>query len=764
MRGGNISKEGWYKINKLLDGRKSKEIYNKDYMAKEIIEYYKNLYEDNPKRESLNHTQLKDTVSSILKIMIKNTNEKTDKIWPPNSNARDFNGISQKLIEKIIKGDNLLTELINYNSVLAIICQDEKNSNIFLHTISRSILFKKKESIRGGTDLRVINILPAWLVILEKLCAHKIKELLINKITMTQYGFIEGGNCNIAKIMIWYYAKKKGLNKHLLIDIKKAFDTINRGKLKNMLTEDFNGDNLNLLLSFINIYDSLTIDIIDNQIFPTKGGPQGSSIVPIFFIYYLDKTLKNIILKEGVKIQAYADDMVVQAKCIEDLEDAYFKIKDSIKNYDLSINPEKCEILSEDTKDKITDNDEGIDIESKLSVKYLGQKINSEGISEEIIDNKIFGKVKNKLNRLNYLTRLTRIRIFKIYMISKVNHLLPLITLNGHLTICWKYIRRIIYRDILQIQTSPLEGMVTLGLGYYNIIVKPILKMMEHEYIFFSNNSTLDFMKEAAKKSLIHWKIIEQKMPKEVESKIDEMINNINWYSSLELDKLIYNNMGNRLIRNSQDKEMIIKDTRCLKYPNYLYLLSNAASHEIIDTIIQKEKAKKDKNITKKENRITNLLARMFLCLIIGEKIIQDKTLVYSKDYLGDIEEEMTILELKLTQEIKDAITNSEGKINEVQEDIYMRIRCELRKNNITFGDLLVEGKLFEMQKNLRSILSKMSKEQARSIDLLYELIEESQIIPSIKNKVGRPKKDKGNTEKNQMKIDTMHFMDIEQK
>ena len=80
--------------------------------------------------------------------------------------------------------------------------------------------------------------------------------------------------------------------------------------------------------------------------------------------------------------------------------------------------------------------------------------------------------------------------------------------------------------------------MVTLGLGYYNIIVKPILKMLEHEYIFLSNNSTLDFMKEAAKKSLIHWKIIEQKMPKEVKSKINEMINNIRWYSSHELDNL----------------------------------------------------------------------------------------------------------------------------------------------------------------------------------------------------------------------------------
>ena len=191
-------------------------------MAKEIIEYYKNLYEDNPKRESLNHTQLKDTVSSILKIMIKNTNEEIDKIWPPNSNARDFNGISQKLIEKIIKGDNLLTELINYNSVLAIICQDEKNSNIFLHTTSRSIFFKKKESIRGGTDLRVINILPSWLVILEKLCAYKIKELLINKITMTQYGFIEGGNCNIAKIMIWYYEEKR-IKQTFINRYKKGF-------------------------------------------------------------------------------------------------------------------------------------------------------------------------------------------------------------------------------------------------------------------------------------------------------------------------------------------------------------------------------------------------------------------------------------------------------------------------------------------------------------------------------------------------------------
>jgi len=34
---------------------------------------------------------------------------------------------------------------------------------------------KKKSNIRGGTDIRIINILPAWLIILEKLAQVKIK-------------------------------------------------------------------------------------------------------------------------------------------------------------------------------------------------------------------------------------------------------------------------------------------------------------------------------------------------------------------------------------------------------------------------------------------------------------------------------------------------------------------------------------------------------------------------------------------------------------
>ena len=63
--------------------------------------------------------------------------------------------------------------------------------------------------------------------------------------------------------------------------------------------------------------------------------------------------------------------------------------------------------------------------------------------------------------------------------------------------------------------------------------------------------------------------------------KIDEMINEASWYSSEQLNKSIYEDIEQRLIRNSSDKNLSIKDMKNLKYPNYLYLLSNAATYLI---------------------------------------------------------------------------------------------------------------------------------------------------------------------------------------
>ena len=64
---------------------------------------------------------------------------------------------------------------MNYNK--------EGNAEIFIHRTRRTILFKKRSNIRGGTDIRIINILPAWLIILEKFAQVKIKNILTPKLS-----------------------------------------------------------------------------------------------------------------------------------------------------------------------------------------------------------------------------------------------------------------------------------------------------------------------------------------------------------------------------------------------------------------------------------------------------------------------------------------------------------------------------------------------------------------------------------------------------
>ena len=80
--------------------------------------------------------------------------------------------------------------------------------------------------------------------------------------------------------------------------MKKAFDSINRDKLRIILAENFSGDNPNLILNFLDIYDTIEIDILGTKIYTTKGGPQGSAIIPIIFCYYLNKSLQNLNLKK----------------------------------------------------------------------------------------------------------------------------------------------------------------------------------------------------------------------------------------------------------------------------------------------------------------------------------------------------------------------------------------------------------------------------------------------------------------------------------
>ena len=102
--------------------------------------------------------------------------------------------------------------------------------------------------------------------------------------------------------------------------------------------------------------------------------------------------------------------------------------------------------------DTIKDNYNGQIIISQKKGKYLGQIINSNGVIENIIEQKMFGKLIKQLNAYDGFSKSSKIRIFKTYLISKINQ----ISLTGNIDICWKSIRNIIFNKILNRCTLPL--------------------------------------------------------------------------------------------------------------------------------------------------------------------------------------------------------------------------------------------------------------------------------------------------------------------
>ena len=694
---GNIDNDTWTLINKTFITKPNKEIYTGDHLKKEIIEYYKDIYESNVNRTKLERSTFLNKIMSIITILLNDPNTTNKRpIWPPKSSARDFNGFSQKDIEKIIRAESLRDEIIKLQILFGKICEIQQSSELFIHQVSKSILFKKKNNIKGGTDIRVINILPAWLSITEKLSLAKVKEILSHKIDQNQFGFKEGSDCNIAKLLTWYNSNKLGFKKNLLIDIKKAFDSIKRNELKNMIQSDFINDEKNLLLNFIDIYDNISLNILGETINPTRGGPQGSSIVPLLFCYYINKAIIKCGQNTQQKLQLYADDIIVQTKTCEDLNNTYKKLKAELNKISLVINTEKCEIISDDPNDIIKDDQNGQIIIPKNKGKYLGQIINNKGLTENIIKAKIFGKLINHLNLYNGFTRATKIRIFKTYLISKVNHLLPLIALTGNLDISWKTIRKIIFRYILNGQTTPLETAIASGIGYYNIIIRPLIKLIGRYKNIRTNENEEKCLKEAAINAISYWIQTEKKHTDEETKTLQKIINNELWLNEKELDQLLYNQQATRPMRNNSTN-LNLNNPKILKFPCINYYLSNAPYDEIIDTSASYENTNSDKQKHIKFERTLKLTIQLSIgketALLLTDENQKEITIPNFNES-SNIMEEMTILEAQIQCSIEKIKEPKEKEAEDLIKELTNIIQIKLKEkeenkiNDIEFHKL----------------------------------------------------------------------------
>ena len=123
---------------------------------------------------------------------------------------------------------------------------------------------------------------------------------------------------------------------------------------------------------------------------------------------------------------------------------------------------------------------------------------------------------------------------------------------------------------------------------------------------------------------------------------------------------------------------------------------------------------------------------------------MEENIIIEKANLKDDIIEEMTILELKLTQKIKEEKNKEKKEIYEIIDDTELKIIDKIKNKLKVNGFLLKEGKLIDKQTKVRRTLEEMNKCQASIFDLGVELIEdlEYEIKQKIKAKPGRPRKE----------------------
>ena len=137
-----------------------------------ILEEFKILY---------THTQIKtinrDTIAKnliqLLDIILQDNNTKTTPAPPiPKSNARDINGFNQREIALITNGDNLYETARRAKYILEKSASSQ-TGNLLIHNTSKILLKQKKEIVESSKDLRPISIMPAIIMVIDKIVNSK---------------------------------------------------------------------------------------------------------------------------------------------------------------------------------------------------------------------------------------------------------------------------------------------------------------------------------------------------------------------------------------------------------------------------------------------------------------------------------------------------------------------------------------------------------------------------------------------------------------
>lgn len=288
-------------------------------------------------------------------------------------------------------------------------------------------------------EMRPISLLSTISKIFERIILNRINEMEeIEEITSSkQFGFKK--NCSTVDNLCILQSKihsARTSKKHLiavLLDIKSAYDTVNRSKLLYILKYIF-GEN-NLLKFFSSFLGKRYFKIVMGKFCSEKheslrGLPQGSCLSPLLFNIYT-----KMVTDENC-VYGYADDLLLLIEgppdtIVEKTNNVLNKISQKLSNLDLNLSPNKCKFMYVSRKymrETIDIRINNTSIDRVQFCNYLGVIFDDKNTFQEHFRYMI-KNVRKKMGGVKYLTNAiigckseTIINIYKSYIRSKMEY------------------------------------------------------------------------------------------------------------------------------------------------------------------------------------------------------------------------------------------------------------------------------------------------------------------------------------------------------
>lgn len=281
-------------------------------------------------------------------------------------------------------------------------------------------------------DHRPINILPLYEKVLETI----VKEQLMSYVERTgtlleeQSGFRKHHSCESALNLLllkWkQYMEQGKVVLAVFVDLKRAFETIDRGKLKGVLKRiGISGNVLKWFHSYLENRVQVTKynACVSSATAVDLGVPQGSVLGPLLFILYINDVKKTL---RRAEINLFADDTVIFVVA-NSLQECYDVMNDELKMYSDWLKWKKLKLNVTKTKYMVvtrrlnTDVNGSIEIDGEEvqrveTMKYLGVMLDEKLNFNEHI-NYTIRKAARKFGVLcrihRYLTTEAKIVIYK---------------------------------------------------------------------------------------------------------------------------------------------------------------------------------------------------------------------------------------------------------------------------------------------------------------------------------------------------------------